>query len=117
MATVTILLYPIMLFTNGKNPEIRKLPLDKSELKKPKEIKEFEEIVTNSPNFESVKSITTTRKPYGLATDAFDKYKASSGSVIKFLNDLSDKAYTYHSYSVQLTKSSFGLHTLSGYRQ
>lgn len=64
-----------LVFTNGKNPEIRKLPLDKSELKKPKEIKEFEEIVTNSPNFESVKSITTTRKPYGLATDAFDKYK------------------------------------------
>ena len=64
-----------LVFTNGKNPEMRKLPLDKSELKKPKEIKEFEEIVTNSPNFESVKSITTTRKPYGLATDALDKYK------------------------------------------
>ena len=64
-----------LVFTNGKNPEKRKLPLDKSELKKPKEIKEFEEIVTNSPNFESVKSITTTRKPYGLATDALDEYK------------------------------------------
>jgi len=64
-----------LVLTNGQNPEIRKLPINKSELQKPKEIREFAEYVINSHDFKSVKSITTTRKPYGLATDAFENYE------------------------------------------
>jgi len=64
-----------LVLTNGQNPEIRKLPINKSELKKPREIKEFAEYVINSHDFKSVKSITTTRKPYGLATDVFENYE------------------------------------------
>lgn len=63
------------VFINGKDEKEIKLLVDKSEIKKPDEIIQLGNLIKNNPDFESVKNITTTRKPYGLATDAYQNYK------------------------------------------
>lgn len=63
------------IFTNGENVEKKKLLINKDEIEKPTEIIELGKILMETPGFESIKSIITTRKPYGLATDAFEKYE------------------------------------------
>lgn len=57
------------------NYEIKKLLTDKSEIVKPKEIIELSNLITSREDFSSIKNITTARKPYGLATDAFLNYE------------------------------------------
>ena len=53
----------------GKNPENRKLLIDKDDVEKPQEIVALEKIVLTSSDFRSANLITSVRKPYGLSTD------------------------------------------------
>lgn len=71
------------ILTNGKDPEITKLPLETSEIEKPEEIKELERIVTSTEGFASIRQITTARKPYGLATDYL---KSGSKNELSFIH-------------------------------
>lgn len=56
------------IFNNGQE-EIIKLPIEKSETKKPEEIVELAKIITTRKDFEPMQKITSVRKPYGLSTD------------------------------------------------
>lgn len=57
------------VLTNGANETVRKLNYDKSQIEKPKELIELSRYVKEYGGFESVKKITSVRKPYGLSTD------------------------------------------------
>lgn len=57
------------ILTEGKNPRIEKLLIEKSDIAKPQEIVELAEIVMNSEGFRPASEITSVRKPYGLSTD------------------------------------------------
>lgn len=57
------------IFTDGRDPKEIKIPIDKSEIIKPKEIIDLANLVEQEPGFLSVQTITSVRKPYGLSTD------------------------------------------------
>ena len=66
-----------LIYTNGENPREEKLLWDEKEISKPVQLIKMAEIVKNKPGFESISTITSTRKPYGLPTDIFkDPVKA-----------------------------------------
>lgn len=78
------------VYTNGKNLMIKKLLLDKSEIEKPREIKELVKHVKETDSFESIKSVTSARKPYGLTTDFLKK--ASEVELSKVHNERTDES-------------------------
>lgn len=59
------------ILTNGEDPEVRKLIWNTEEIVKPREITKLSEIVTTSERFESIETITSSRKPFGIATNVF----------------------------------------------
>lgn len=62
-----------LILTNGTNPVIKKLTTKVDSIVKPKEILDLNNIVQKSNNFQSVQSIMSTSKPYGLRKDAFNR--------------------------------------------
>ncbi len=58
------------IFENGQNI-IKKLPLSRSDVKKPHQIKELTEIVLRQASKYSIANIVSTNRPYGIRTDAF----------------------------------------------
>lgn len=60
-----------LVYTNGKNPVKTKLLCKKNEIEKPEQIKKLFKLVKDCGNFKEMQSITSTRKPYGIGTDAF----------------------------------------------
>ena len=62
-----------LILTNGTNPVIKKLTTKVDSIVKPKEILDLSNIVQKSNNFQSVQSIMSTSKPYGLRKDAFNR--------------------------------------------
>lgn len=63
------------VYTNGKNPEVKKLLWNLDEVERPKEIVEAFNKVKAYGNFVSLQEITSARKPYGLAADFMDRYE------------------------------------------
>lgn len=59
------------ILTNGEDPEVRKLIWNTEEIVKPSEITKLSEIVITSEEFESIETITSSRKPFGIATNVF----------------------------------------------
>lgn len=64
-----------LILTNGQDEQITVLPIEKSDIEKPKEISELVSIITKHKGFISLQEITSSRKPYGLSTDFLDKPK------------------------------------------
>lgn len=62
-----------LVYTNGSNPEQKKLCYDKADIEKPKEILKLKECVHKSKSFRALQELTSSRKPYGLATDVFTR--------------------------------------------
>ena len=60
------------VFVNGKNEQIIKLSIEKSEVEKPIEIIELANKVTSFKSFYSIIELVSSLKPYGLRTDFFD---------------------------------------------
>lgn len=58
------------ILSDGKDEKIEKLIYDVKDLAKPKELKDIASLVATNRPFESVSSITSSTKPYGLRTDA-----------------------------------------------
>lgn len=61
-----------LIYTDGKDPKEILLPLEKTEIEKPKELNELFECVNNK-KFNSLQSITSKSKPYMLMSDAYKK--------------------------------------------
>jgi superfamily II DNA or RNA helicase len=61
-----------LVYTNGLDPIPKELPISKSEIKKPQEIEELSRIVKSRDEFQSIQSITSSLKPYGLRTDVMN---------------------------------------------
>ena len=57
------------IFENGKNPQIAHLSTKHTQDEKPSEIIQLALLVANRSDFQSMQSITSVRKPYGLSTD------------------------------------------------
>lgn len=55
-----------LVYTNGTDGKIIDLIWDKNDVKKPEEIQELGKIILENPNFISVDTITTSRKPFPL---------------------------------------------------
>lgn len=53
------------IFSDGSDPKIVKLVTDKSQIKKPNQIYDLANTVEKSRDFHSLKTITSSRKPYG----------------------------------------------------
>ena len=60
------------IYTNGENPEIKRLIWDLNDIEKPKELVAAFDCVKNYGNFVSIQTITSTRRPYGLDADMAD---------------------------------------------
>lgn len=58
-----------LIYTNGKDPQKRKLQCEETKQNKPIEIITLHKIVSGIAGFKSMQSITSVRKPYGLSTD------------------------------------------------
>ena len=61
-----------LIFVDGQDPQNKILPIEKNDYVKPTEINKLVSIIKRYPNFQSMQSVTSTRKPYGLSTDFFD---------------------------------------------
>lgn len=57
------------IYTNSKDPQIKMLLTQKSEVEKPEAIKQLAAIVQSHPGFQSTQTMMTDRKPYGLSSD------------------------------------------------
>ncbi len=64
------------VLTDGGNPEERKLLYSKDQIVKPSEVVNLAKIVEKSPDFRSIATITSTRRPYGLTTDVIKDYES-----------------------------------------
>lgn len=62
------------IYTNGKNPEIKKLLCSAEDIEKPAEIEQLAKLVTNRSDFTGMDAITSVCKPYGLGTDVTKAY-------------------------------------------
>lgn len=80
--------------------EVKKLLIDKSEIKKPIEIQALEKLVTNSKDFVTVKEITTARKPYGLTTDFMKKLSEEEKELLHNSRNKNDDIKIYISSKV-----------------
>ena len=67
-----------LIYTNGMSPKYILLLDEYDKTKKPQEIQELANIVSKSLNFESISSITSVRKPYGLSTDVITNDDATN---------------------------------------
>lgn len=61
-----------LIYTNGKDPKEILLPLEKTEIDKPKELSILFDCI-NKKEFTSLQTLTSKSKPYMLMTDAFKK--------------------------------------------
>ena len=62
-----------LILTNGGNPLVKKLSIKIESISKPKEILELGSIIQKTNGFQSVQTITSMSKPYGLRKDVFDR--------------------------------------------
>lgn len=62
-----------LILTNGGNPLVKKLSTKIESISKPKEILELGSIIQKTNGFQSVQTITSMSKPYGLRKDVFDR--------------------------------------------
>jgi hypothetical protein len=67
-----------LVLTNGNDPIKTKLLIEKTDIKKPSELIEFVKIISSFSDFESIKSITSARKPYGLGTNSLSTIETIS---------------------------------------
>jgi len=58
-----------LVFLEGEIPEVRLLPISKSDVEKPEYIELLNELVSNMHGFEKISVKISVRKPYGLSTD------------------------------------------------
>lgn len=58
-----------LIYTNGENPIVKKLLVNKAQIVKPNEIMELKKCVTQIHSKQYMEDITSPRKPYGLSTD------------------------------------------------
>ncbi len=61
------------VYTNGTDPEVKKLVWDLNEIEKPKQLTDAFKCVVDYGNFTSIQTITSSRRPYGLDADIGDK--------------------------------------------
>lgn len=101
------------IYTNGENPEVIDLPLVKSQLEKPRLIVELAEQVTKNKEFKSIRSIMTTRKPYGLTTDFIKQLPDDEKKLVKNKMELDDDIKVYTSKDTIYLDKSFELSRLS----
>lgn len=62
-----------LILTDGGNPLVKKLSTKIESISKPKEILELGSIIQKTNGFQSVQTITSMSKPYGLRKDVFDR--------------------------------------------
>ncbi len=79
------------VFTNGSSPTIKKLLTEKTEVEKPAQIRKLATLVLSYPGFESLQTMMTDRKPYGLSSDFLnDPRKYGLPSVLDHRKSQSD---------------------------